>query len=66
MNLDSFYPTVYEVELAKDIFIQSMQENYKRYLNGDMTENTVLSIAISEVWTSGKKYQANVQSIERS
>lgn len=54
---DKFYPTVYETELAKKVFLKSLEENYLDYVNGDMSAKTVISIAIAEVWTAGKKYQ---------
>lgn len=54
---DKFYPTVYEVGLAKKIFINSLNENLDEVINGDMSRDTAISIAASEVWTAGKKYQ---------
>lgn len=54
---DNFYPTVYETELAKKVFTKSLEENYLDYVNGAISAKTVINIAITEVWTAGKKYQ---------
>lgn len=54
---DKFYPTVYEVELAKKIFFKSLSENYLDCKNGVISEKIAISTAIAEVWTAGKKYQ---------
>lgn len=54
---DKFYPTVYEVGLARKIFLNSLNENMDEVKNGDMSRDTAISIAASEVWTAGRKYQ---------
>lgn len=54
---DKFYPTFYEVGLAKKIFLNSLNENLEEVINGDMSKDTAISIAASEVWTAGRKYQ---------
>ncbi|GEM_PF-5704011 len=54
---DKFYPTVYEVGLARKIFLNSLNENLEEVISGDMSKDTAISIAASEVWTAGRKYQ---------
>lgn len=53
---DKFYPTVYEVGLARKIFLNSLNENLEEVISGDMSKDTAISIAASEVWTAGRKY----------
>ncbi len=57
IQCDNFYPTVYETQLAEKVFLKSLEENYTEYLNGDMSQKTAIRIAITEVWTAGKRYQ---------
>ncbi|MCH5297822.1 MAG: hypothetical protein J1E85_09145 [Ruminococcus sp.] len=54
---DEYYPTIYEVGLAKKIFFNSLNENLDEVINGDMSKDTAISIAASEVWSAGRKYQ---------
>ena len=58
IHWDEFYPTVFEVQTAEKIFIKAISENYSEIENGDMSIKTAISIAVAEVWTEARKYQA--------
>lgn len=59
IDWDEYYPTVYEVNLAGKIFKNAINEIMQDVLDGSMSKSTAIDIAVSEVWTSAKKWQDN-------
>lgn len=59
LPFDRYYPTIGEVKLAKKVFMNSLNHNRNEVNDGDMTAETAVTIALSEVWTAGKRYQDN-------
>lgn len=60
---DRFYPSVYEVEMASNIFMNEINKYMKDMaLPQDnvfyMSPETVLICAISAVWQEARKYQS--------
>ena len=58
-----FWPSVWEVDKAKEVFTQELGKNLK-YIDLPkenplhMSKDVVLSCALAAVWSAGRKYQS--------
>ncbi len=54
---DEYYPTAEEIDLAYDVFINSLAESVNKVKSGEMSKDLAFKIAATKVWATAKKFQ---------
>lgn len=59
VGMDEFYPNMWEVKNAGDVFRQKLTTILPDILSGDTSINGAINIAAVEVWKTARRYQSD-------
>lgn len=64
VGMDEFYPNMWEVKNAGDVFRQKLTTILPDILSGDTSINGAINIAAVEVWKTARRYQSEKQAAQ--
>jgi thymidine phosphorylase len=62
MVINEFYPSLWEVTQAENVFKNSLNKEYTAAESGVISKEMALKLAVIAVWRAGREYQADKQS----
>ena len=63
-GIDEFYPNMWEVQQAGEIFKAEMSRLTQYVESGDTSADTAINIAASKVWSQARRYQSEKQAAQ--
>lgn len=63
-GIDEFYPNIWEVQQAGEIFKVEMLKLAQDVESGDTSADTAINIAASWVWSQARRYQSEKQAAQ--
>lgn len=63
-GIDEFYPNMWEVQQAGEIFKAEMSRQKQHVASGDTSADVAIDIAASKVWSQARRYQSEKQAAQ--
>lgn len=63
-GIDEFYPNMWEVQQAGEIFKAEMSRLTQHVASGDTSADVAIDIAASKVWSQARRYQSEKQAAQ--
>lgn len=60
-GVDEFYPSMWEVSHAGELFRAEIEKLKQIIIEGEMSIDTAINIAVVKVWSQARRYQSEKQ-----